>query len=115
MAEGDNTYQSYSDEKKAGALAVLAGLGGNVSKTSERLGIPRTTLIEWRDGRVHEDVVGKSTAIKEGMADACERIAMKILLSMDDDEALAGAFINQKSTAFGTLVDKMRLLRGVPT
>lgn len=39
----------YTSEQKAEALAKLVEHGGDVKSTARALGIPRTTLINWRD------------------------------------------------------------------
>ena len=41
--------QTYTDQQVAAALAALEVNAGNVQRTALALGIPRTTLIEWRD------------------------------------------------------------------
>lgn len=40
----------YTDDQVAQALAALDLNGGNVKRTARDLGIPRTTLVRWRDG-----------------------------------------------------------------
>lgn len=41
--------QQYSDQEVRDALAALEMNAGNVLRTAKQLGLPRTTLIEWRD------------------------------------------------------------------
>lgn len=41
---------SYSDTQVQQALAALECNAGNVKRTALQLGIPRTTLLSWRDG-----------------------------------------------------------------
>jgi hypothetical protein len=45
-----NPVTRYTDEQVRDALVQLELNGGNVKRTAVALGIPRTTLIEWRDG-----------------------------------------------------------------
>lgn len=114
MNKGD-IKRSYSEAEKAGALAVLTGLGGNLKAASKRLGIPAATLANWRNGEhVNEDVTEKCAAKKESLADECERLAALILGTIDE-ETVYGAPLNYRTTAFGTLIDKMRLLREQPS
>lgn len=40
---------TYSEEDRVNALATLEANGGNVKRTAQQLGIPRGTLITWRD------------------------------------------------------------------
>lgn len=42
--------RSYTDEDRERARVALEMHGGNVSAASRETGIPRVTLIEWRDG-----------------------------------------------------------------
>mgnify|MGYP001616499453 CR=1 FL=1 len=39
----------YPEERKAAALAALVANDGNMKVTAQQLGIPRPTLIQWRD------------------------------------------------------------------
>lgn len=41
---------TYTDQQVAEALAALELNGGNVKRTAAETGIPRATLIRWRDG-----------------------------------------------------------------
>jgi hypothetical protein len=40
----------YSDEDRAVALAALAANGNNLRRTARQLGIPRASLLAWRNG-----------------------------------------------------------------
>jgi hypothetical protein len=114
MNAGDEK-RSYSEADKAGALAVLAGNAGNLKKTSERLGIPLATLANWRNGEhINADVTKKCDVKKGELADKCDQIAQQILNSIDEHDIKA-APLNLRTVAFGTLVDKARLLREQPT
>ena len=44
-------YQQHSDAEKAHALIKLAVNNDNIAKTARELGIPRTTLSDWAEGR----------------------------------------------------------------
>ena len=62
---------TYTDQQKAEALAALIENGGNVKATARELGIPRPTLITWREKSRQPDVLN---TIPPDMA--AERIAL---------------------------------------
>jgi len=111
----------YSEGQKSEALALLTANDGNVSRTRNELDwdtIPaRSTLRRWRSRAENpqtasdEEVAKSSHQKKQSLADRLEEIAWKMVNVMDDEEKLKEARINQLTTGFGTLVDKMRLLR----
>lgn len=102
-----------SDEEKAQALAALDANGGDVSKTARQLGLPRTTLNEWKAGRVTNGVTELRQVKKEGLADALERIAYKCVEVLPDKLDLASA--KDAAVVLGVSVEKMQLLREKPT
>lgn len=106
---------SWSESDKASALAWLDALNGNLSECSRRTGVPHTTLRDWKNGdHVNSDVAEKRDDKKRDMADACEATAWLVLNSIDPN-SIESAPLNHRTTAFGTLVDKMQLLRNKPT
>src|SRR5262245_52205925 len=75
----------YTDEDKQRALAELEANGGNTKRTARLLGIPRTTILQWRDGvtnRVDTKAPGRGLRVtrpvvlrqesRVSLADACE-------------------------------------------
>jgi transposase-like protein len=112
---------SYSDEQKGEALAALAANDGNVSKTRRQLSwdtVPsHKTIRRWEEQAsdpetsADEGVRKSADRKKEGLADRLEEIAWNISERIDSEQKLADATISQLTTAFGTVVDKMRLLR----
>jgi transposase-like protein len=111
----------YSEDQKSEALAVLASNGGNVSATRRQLDwseVPaHKTIRRWErraDSPQHDEdrKVGESAdQKKKTLADRLEESAWTMVGVMDDEDKLREARINQLTTGFGTLVDKMRLLR----
>lgn len=113
----------YSEDQRAEALALLAANDGNQSKTQRQLEeqwdtVPSiSTIRRWRKREstpknAEDEAVSKSSTQKKAtLAERCEEIAWKMIEVMDDREKLKEARISQLTTGFGTLVDKMRLLR----
>lgn len=111
---------AYSEDQVAEALAVLATsetmtaaqrvLKGRWGKAPHH-----ATLARWqdqasknpeRDGSIAEKARDK----KAELADAFERLARRILGRVTDDK-IDQALLHQMTTAAGTAIDKMRLLR----
>ena len=106
----------YTEEQKAVALAYYAACGENLAKAAHDCKIPRTTLQNWVNGGAVNGAVAEKSAQKKGdMADACEALAWKLLGGMDDEAKIEAAALNTLSVSFGTLIDKMRLLRDQST
>lgn len=110
----------YDDEYRAGAIAMLHAAGypdttGALTRVANELHVPDRTLSRWFNGE-NNSPPDKLVNIKKGdMANALEEVAWKLLDSMADSEAIADAPLQQRATAYGIAVDKMRLLRGLPT
>ena len=108
--------RTYSEDDRAVALAAYAVNENNLDRTAKFTGIPRNTIRRWVDGEViNAPTVALATVKKGVMADECERLAWKLLGGMDDQQKIDDAALNTLSVSFGTLVDKMRLLRGEST
>jgi transposase-like protein len=107
--------RTYSDDERAAALAALAANGGNVRRTARGLGIPRATLEHWARGDRHPEAAEDGAPKKALLADLLEGHAYRLLELAMEPERLAGATTQQLMTAFGIAVDKMRLLRSLPT
>lgn len=110
----------YDDEFRAGAVAMMHAAGypgtpGALTKVGNQLHVPERTLSRWFNGE-NNPPPDKLVNIKKGdMADALEEVAWKLLDSMADADAIADAPLQQRATAYGIAIDKMRLLRGLPT
>jgi transposase-like protein len=105
--------RSYSDDERASALAALDANGGDVAHTARQIGIPRKTISEWANGRVHPDVANARLEKKECLADRLEVVARQLVDLIP--EKAKDAELREVAVAFGIAVDKMRLLREQPT
>lgn len=114
--------RTYSQEEKAAAMAALDANEGNVRGTAQQLGIPRDTLLTWRDVRDgkrnnQKQPIGggqaSRLAAKLSLADAFERIAWRVarLAPKAAKVAAAKGNFSQLMVGGGIAVDKMRLLR----
>ena len=105
----------YSDQFKAEALAALDANRGNLKRTAIELDIPQSTLRDWREGVGTRALTSSIRDQKRGdLADRLEEIAWKLVDGIEDGD-IEKASLVQKTTAFGILCDKMRLLRGEAT
>lgn len=107
--------KQYSDKDKASALAVLDANNGNLSATAKLTGVPRKTLADWAKGRVVPEVAELRHEKKEELADVFERVAYKYLARAEKDDVIDNTTGNSAVTTAAVAVDKMRLLRGLPT
>jgi transposase-like protein len=103
----------YTDEERLSALAALTANGGNVEGTAKTIGIPMQTLWAWSKGHRFPQALQLRNEKNGDLATACEELAW--LLASVVPEKIEKAPLNHITTAFGTLVDKSRLLRGEPT
>lgn len=103
----------YSDVDKATALAVLDANGGNMKKTATQIGIPLSTLKEWRDGRVNDDVAELRNVKRDEISTRLKEIVHLLI------DAIPGkipeASLQQITTSIGIAVDKAQLLEGSAT
>ncbi|NJL03082.1 MAG: transposase [Spirulinaceae cyanobacterium SM2_1_0] len=105
--------RKYSDQEKAGALAVLDANSGDVRKTARILGIPYTTLREWCITGPHNDVAELRKHKKIDLAQRLEQIARELTYALP--YKIKAANLQQTATSMAIAIDKMQLLRGQPT
>jgi hypothetical protein len=107
--------RSYSDADIAKALAALKSNKGNLSQTSEQVGIPISTISDWakqKRNRVKAKPFAELRKEKElTLANECEKVLWKILKHGLAPKKLKEATASQNATAFGIFTDKMRILR----
>lgn len=102
--------RAYSDDFKATALAALVANGGNVQRTADDLDVPESTLRSWREGVGTRAVSANLRDQKrEELSARVTQVAWSIVDSIDETD-IENASLVQKTTAFGILFDKMRLL-----
>jgi transposase-like protein len=108
--------RQYSDEDKAAALAALDANGGNLSRTAKEFDIPKTTLIEWRDGRNQHPVVSDlRTVKKQSLAELFEEAARAYIARALDTDAVSDTRGKDAIIAAATALDKLQLLTGQDT
>jgi transposase-like protein len=106
----------YSDEDRATALAALDSNGGDLTKTSQAIGVPRRTLADWNYGRHLPPKIAEIRRHKRGsLADELESVAWMLAGRLENEDLLESANLQQVATSLGIVVDKMRLLRGETT
>ena len=102
--------RSYSDAERATALAALEANGGNIGRTSRELGLPRATLQNWSRREAAPDLGHqKRGELAEALADVAWRLAGAIPSKLD------AANLQQVAVSLGIVIDKMQLLKGMPT
>lgn len=110
------TRRQFSDNDKAAALAALDANGGNVYRTAKQLGIGRTTLENWAKGRgVNHDVPELRQVKKRELADKLELVAHRYSNHLLKKSTVTETSAKDAAITVGTAIDKMRLLRGLPT
>lgn len=100
----------YRDDEKAAALAALAANKGNVLRTAKLLNIPATTITNW----MNDAEFSKLGDEKKGdLADELESVAWKLAGAIESKLKSAG--LRDVSVSLGIAVDKLQLLRNLPT
>jgi len=106
-------YKRYTDAEKAAALAMLDANGGNMLLTAKETRISRTTLQEWRDGRISHDVPDIRQEKRQSLAELfLDEIYAAVGLMPDKR---ADASYKELATVVGILTDKRQLLLGAAT
>ena len=105
-------YQDYSVAQKAEVLALVEANKGNVDKTARETNIPHQTIRFWLANK--ERFSNVQTIKQVELASLAESNAHLLGNSIANHD-LDSASLSQKATAFGIMIDKMQLLRGLPT
>jgi hypothetical protein len=110
----------YTEKFKAGAVAMLQGAGypNNVFKlqtVADELKIPVRTLRRWYMKESGAPIPEFVQAQKEDLADIFENVARKMLAYAGEDDVIEAMSGNAAVTSAAISVDKMRLLRNLPT
>lgn len=115
MARG----KPYSPEDVERGIEALAESGGNATAASKATGIPRTTLIGWKQANFDEfDELRREK--RSGLIDkvwAGAEKALDLLLTRlePDEDGVCPIHSKHLATIFGILTDKGLLLGGEPT
>jgi transposase-like protein len=105
-------YQDYSREQKAEVLAILEANSGNLKRTAAETGIDHSTIRYWYENRDRFRELQPQKIID--LASKAESNAHLLADSIATHD-LDTASLSQKATAYGVMIDKMQLLRGLPT
>jgi len=106
------TYRDYPEELKAAVIAAIKANGGNVLATSKLFNIPRDTVNYW--WRNSDRFVEIEQTSAGNLADKLENIAHQAADSIADHD-LSIVSYRDKGAVLSTVIDKMQLLRGLPT
>ena len=108
-------YQ-YSADEIGEALALVEHYGGNVLRASRELGIPRVTVLYWRDNG--EKLPGGVNIVrlrkKEEFAQLADEAAEWVITSLKQED-IDKAGLRDKSIAYGVFRDKAAQDRGEAT
>jgi transposase-like protein len=105
-------YRDYPVELKAAVIAAIEQNGGNVLATSRLFNLPRDTVNYWWANSERFVEIKQQTRL--ALADKCENIAHSLADSIESHD-LSIVPLAQKATTLGIVIDKMQLLRGLPT
>lgn len=124
--------RTYTDEQRIQALAVLELNRGNVARTSRELGIPRPTIITWRDKAIesgasaehltHPDTEKTDYAalLSEALREAIALLRAKMPQMSGRDLAITTGILTDKHLDFrdgrkaGVLVDQRQQSITIP-
>lgn len=105
-------YQDYSPERKAEVIALVDANNGNVKQTALDTGIAHQTIRYWL---TQADRYSQFQNAKRGdLGDKMEFLAHNLADSIAEHD-LSIVSLAHKATAMGIVIDKMQLLRGLPT
>jgi transposase-like protein len=112
--------RQYDDKFRASTVVMLQSEGyphkpGALTYVAKHVGVPAMTISRWfkasNNPPPHELVTEK----KEELADVFERVAYKYLRHAESEDVIDAVAGNAAVVTAATAVDKMRLLRGLPT
>lgn len=105
--------KNYTDDERNLIISVLESNDGDVSKTERETGCPYNTILCWKMGWRHPDAMLLHRDKGGSLAKAAEELAWKIAGIIP--RKLEKAPLNHLATGFGIMVDKVRILNGLPT
>ena len=103
----------YNDEERGLILTVYVNNNCDAERTSRETGCPAPTIKAWANGWRYPDAMSLYQDKAGHLAKAAEEIAWKIAAIIP--KKLDDAPLNHLSTSFGIMVDKTRILMGLPT
>lgn len=110
----------YDDKFRASAVVMLEAAGypdksGALSQVGGHLSVPISTLRGWFTEQHNSPPAELRNEKKAELADVFERVAYKYLTHAELDDVIEAVSGNAAVITAATAVDKMRLLRGLPT
>lgn len=110
----------YSDDFKANVVAAVTAAGWpdnpyKLAEVAREYHVPVRTARRWCEGGVGAPPPPKVAESKKDMAGALEIIAWRIITHLDNPDIISKLPAKDAATVLGILIDKMRLLRGLPT
>lgn len=107
----------YTDSDRARVWAELTSNDGNIKRTARNLGIPVSTVRDWKvvweQQGVQPEVVAALPAVVTDFVDDATRIRDKLLMRLEeksDKDQLNG---REMLTGIGILTDKIRAYKGL--
>ena len=109
-------YRDYTAEEKAQAFAALQATGGRTELVSVATGIPRQTLNTWQEnGRLERSVSRLDAEVRrkseQELENRLERVALKGLNRLQDDDIRQRATVQQAAIATGVHMDLTGFMR----
>lgn len=110
----------YTDKFRADAIALLEGAGypdreGALADTARHIGVPAQTLHRWARGKNNPPPPELVIEKKGDLADELESIVWLMTGHLKNEDTIGDMTGQQTATSIGILIDKIRLLRGLPT
>lgn len=123
MTEAGGDMAKFSDEFRAVAISMLMSQGFaktpmlavEATAAYYRGKVSKRTLYRWGNGENNPAPAKLVTEKKEELADVFERVAYKYLAHAESQDVIDDVAGNSAVVTAATAVDKMRLLRGLPT
>lgn len=112
--------RSYDDKFRADAVVTLQAAGypdtpGVLARISKELGVPAWTLSRWAKGQQNPPPHQLVAEKKEDMAELFEIAALRYLKHASNEDIIKTTSARDAMMNAAVAVDKMRLLRGLPT
>jgi transposase-like protein len=105
----------YTEAQRAEALAVLKSNNGNLSRTERETGIPKGTLLYWRNNSTYAAPIEMQTQKTESLRGELESVAYRLVRKLAERLNDTDAGVQQLATSLGIVIDKLQLLDGKPT
>lgn len=110
----------YTDKFKATAVITLqaAGYPSNpykLEQVAKNLGVPSRSLRRWYNAEVGAPSDETVIEVKKDMTEDLQRLAWKLIAHAGDEDVIDEMSGQSTITSIGILIDKIRLLTGLPT